>query len=179
VTLKLDNQKNGWKGVCVYHETNGDNLHCPVRALRRRYLHLRQHGAMAKTFLLAYFPMANKRADVTNKGISMALKTTATILDYPTAKGIPIKHINMHSLRSGGANALSLVGFSNTQIQKMGRWHGATFKEYIQEELASFLEGMSKQMKQKFHFVNVAGNSFNNITDNPVATNYTVNATAE
>ena len=23
-TMKLDNQKNGWKGVCVYQETNGD-----------------------------------------------------------------------------------------------------------------------------------------------------------
>jgi hypothetical protein len=22
-TLKLDNQKNGWKGVCVYHKSNG------------------------------------------------------------------------------------------------------------------------------------------------------------
>jgi hypothetical protein len=22
-TLKLDNQKNSWKGVCVYHEANG------------------------------------------------------------------------------------------------------------------------------------------------------------
>jgi hypothetical protein len=32
-TLKLDNQKNGWKGVCVYHETNGNSLNCPVRAL--------------------------------------------------------------------------------------------------------------------------------------------------
>ncbi len=29
-TLKLDNQKNGWKGVCVYHEANGDMIHCPV-----------------------------------------------------------------------------------------------------------------------------------------------------
>ena len=35
-TLKLDNQKNGWKGVCVYHEANGDNMHCPVRARARR-----------------------------------------------------------------------------------------------------------------------------------------------
>ncbi len=26
-TLKLDNQKNGWKGVCVYHEANGDPIH--------------------------------------------------------------------------------------------------------------------------------------------------------
>ena len=34
-TLKLDNQKNGWKGVCVYHESNGEAWHCPVRALAR------------------------------------------------------------------------------------------------------------------------------------------------
>jgi len=30
-TMKLDNQKNGWKGVCVYQEANGDPLDCPVR----------------------------------------------------------------------------------------------------------------------------------------------------
>ena len=36
-TLKLDNQKNGWKGVCVHHEANGDYYFCPVKALARRY----------------------------------------------------------------------------------------------------------------------------------------------
>jgi hypothetical protein len=39
-TMKLDNQKNRWKGVCVYQETNGDLLLCPVRALGQQYLHL-------------------------------------------------------------------------------------------------------------------------------------------
>jgi len=39
-TLKLDNQKNGWKGVCVHQEHNGDLYGCPVRALGRRFLHL-------------------------------------------------------------------------------------------------------------------------------------------
>jgi hypothetical protein len=150
--------------VCIYHETNGDNMHCPVHALGRRYLHLCHNGAMAKTFLSAYFPTADQRADITNEDITMALKTAATALNYPTAKGIPIDRINTHSLRSGGANALSLAGFSDTQIQKMGRWRGATFKEYIQEELASFSEEMSTQMKKKFHFVNVASNAFKDIT---------------
>ncbi len=28
-TLKLDNQKNGYKGVCIYQEANGDGTHCP------------------------------------------------------------------------------------------------------------------------------------------------------
>jgi hypothetical protein len=32
-TMKLDNQKNGWKGVCIYHEANGKEFLCPVWAL--------------------------------------------------------------------------------------------------------------------------------------------------
>ncbi len=43
-TMKLDNQKNGWKGICVYQEANGDPVSCPVRALGRRYTHLQKHG---------------------------------------------------------------------------------------------------------------------------------------
>ena len=61
---------------------------------------------------------------------------TATLLQYPSTWGIPIDRVDTHSLRSGGANALALSGYSDTQIQKMGRWKGATFKEYIREELA-------------------------------------------
>ena len=35
-TLKLNNQKNGWKRVCVYQEHNGDEKFSPVRALGGR-----------------------------------------------------------------------------------------------------------------------------------------------
>jgi len=170
-TLKLDNQKNGWKGVCVYQEGNGDLIHCPVRALGRRFLHLRKNGANKKTILSAYFYGA-KRCDVTADNISTALKLAATALEYPILKGIPIERINTHSLRSGGANALALAGYSDTQIQKMGRWRGATFKEYVRNELACFSTGMSKDMKQKFGFVNVSGNAFSDITNTCVNTDY-------
>lgn len=78
-------------------------------------------------------------------------------------KGIPIQRINTHSLRSGGANALTLAGYSDTHIQKMGRWRGATFKEYIREELAVYADGMSRNMKTKFGFVNIAGNAFHDV----------------
>jgi hypothetical protein len=115
----------------VYHEANNNATHCLIRALGRCYLHLGHHRATAKTFLSAYFNKAGQRFDITNQEISAALKMAATFLDYPTAKGIPIDQIDTHLLRSGGANALLLVGYSDTQIQKMGRWHGATFKEYI------------------------------------------------
>ena len=170
-TLKLDNQKNGWKGVCVYQECNGDPIHCPVRALGRRYLHLRKNGANKKTILSAYF-YGSKRLDVTADHISAALKLAATALEYPILKGIPIDRITTHSLRSGGANALALAGYSDTQIQKMGCWRGATFTEYVRNELACFSTGMSKDMKQKFGFVNVSGNAFSDITNTCVNADY-------
>jgi hypothetical protein len=31
--LKLDNQKNGWKGVSIYHKTNGDPFFCLIKAI--------------------------------------------------------------------------------------------------------------------------------------------------
>ncbi len=72
-TMKLNNQKNGWKGVCVYQESNGDPTHRPVRALSQRYLHLRENGASQKTVISAYFHNG-KRFDVTSDHISSALK---------------------------------------------------------------------------------------------------------
>ena len=64
------------------------------------------------------------------------------VLEYPEMRGIPIERVDTHSLRGGGANELSLNGYSDTQIQKLGSWKGKTFKEYIREELAMFAEEM-------------------------------------
>jgi hypothetical protein len=129
-TLKLDNQKNGWKGICVHQEANGESFNCPVRALARRVLHLRKKNANRKTFLSAFFS-EGACYDVCGKDVSKALMMAAAILQYPITRGISIKRIDTHSLWSGGANALALFGYWDTQIQKMGRWKGAIFKEYI------------------------------------------------
>ncbi len=113
--------------------------------------------------------------DVTNEDVSKAIKCAGLALEYPTTKGIPIARLDTHFLRSGGANALSLAGYSDTQIQKMGRWRGAMFKEYIREELACFLDGMSTSMKKQFEFINVAGNAFRKVTDELMEWDYNVN----
>ena len=175
-TLKLDNQKNGWKGVCINQEHNGDVLTCPVRALGRRYIHIRDHTPDPTAFLSTYFT-GNGRCDVSDRNISTALKMAAQVLAYPS-RGFPIDRIDTHSLRSGGANALSLAGYTDRQIQKMGRWKGATFKEYIREELHVFSQGMSHDMKHKFQFVNISGGVFHDVTEEMVATAYSVNAAA-
>ena len=130
-TMKLDNQKNGWKGVCVYHETNGEEFLCPVRALGQRHVHIQKYGGTKTTTLSSYW-IEGTRADVTAENISRALKLAATELQYPTNKGIPISRINTHSLRSGGANSLALNGYSDTQIQKNGPVAGSNVQRVYQ-----------------------------------------------
>ena len=80
----------------------------------------------------------------------------------------------------GEANALALSGYSysDTQIQKMGRWYGATFKEYIREEMHLYSEGMSKKIKHKFGFVNILARAFVNSTNTVVVMDYTTAAAA-
>ena len=93
-----------------------------VRALARCHIRLRKNGMDTKTFLSAYYDDKGLRGDITNEDVSKALKVAATVLEYPTVKGIPIDRIDTHLLQSGSANALSLSGYSDTQIQKMGQW---------------------------------------------------------
>ncbi len=100
------------------------------------------------------------------------LKMVAAALDYPSLKGVPIIRIDIHSLCSGGANVLALSGYSDMQILKMGRWKGATFMEYVREELACFSTGMSTAMEAKFGFVNVMGSLFHDITSLAIAPEY-------
>ena len=83
--------------------------------------------------------------------MSKAPKAAATVLEYPTAEGILIDHIDTHLLRSGGANALSLSGYSDTQIQKIGA--------------SVLLRRDVKEHEENFDFVNITGNAFNAITD--------------
>jgi len=172
-TMKLGNQKNGWKNVCIHHEATGDDYFCPIRALGRRFIHVRANFHSADTYLSAYW-VDGIRCDITDEDMRRALKLAAGQLEYPAERGIPIERVDTHSLRSGGANALALAGYSDTQIQKMGRWRGATFKEYVREDLACYSAGMTRSMKRTFGFVNIAGGAFNDVTTTVVATPYNV-----
>ncbi len=174
-TLKLDNQKNGWKGVWVHQEANGEAFNCPVKALAHRVIHICENGGDQKALLSAIY-VEGVRYDVTGDDISMGLKMAATLLYYPSTWGIPIKRVDTHSLHSGGANALALSGYSDIQIQKMGRWKGMTFKDYIREELACYSAGMSSKMKQNFKFVNISETAYNNVTGKCLEEYYNINS---
>jgi hypothetical protein len=102
-TLKLDNQKNGWKGVCVHQEANGEAFNCPVKALARQVIHLRKNGRYNKALLSAFY-LDRTHYDVAGEDISKGLKMAEMLLHYPETRGIPIEHIDMHSLQGSGAN---------------------------------------------------------------------------
>jgi hypothetical protein len=58
-----------------------------------------------------------------------------------------------------------LNGYSDTQIQKLGRWKGESFKEYIREELTSFSSGMSKAMKKCLKYMVVSGGAYHELPE--------------
>ena len=126
-TLKLDNKKNRWKGVRVYQEHNGYEKFILVRALGRRCVSTRKKFNNKKTYLSAYW-VGGRRKDINADNMSAALKFATTALNYSSLKGIPIDRLDTHSLRSGGANALLLAGYSDRGIQKMGIWIRGNFK---------------------------------------------------
>jgi len=119
-TLTLDNQKNGWKGVCVHHDANSVSFLFPIRALRCCYCHIQSHRQDRKTPLLAYW-VNGKTHDLTDNNLRTALKKAVGELTYPQERGIPLKRINTHSLRAGGVNPMSVNDYTDRQIQKMGQ----------------------------------------------------------
>ena len=170
-TLRLGNQKNGWKNVCVHQEANGLEHACPVKALARRVVEIREHASSRDCLLSAYWE-GGARQDVTSDDISRAVKNAAEELKYPDARNIEVDQVDTHSLRAGGANALHHAGYSDRQIMKMGRWKSKTFLEYIREELGIFSEGMSRRMSQSFKYVNITGDRWSDVTDAVVVSDY-------
>ena len=56
VTLKLENQNNGWKGICVEHHVNGEKIMCVVCAIGCCYCYKRKaQGGDWKISLSAYW----------------------------------------------------------------------------------------------------------------------------
>jgi hypothetical protein len=157
-TLRISNQKNGHKGACVHHSAiDGSPFACPVRALGRRYIHMRANDKTGKAFICSFWDAAG-HGNVTENHIRYAVKFAAKALGYPD-RGIPLDRIDTHSLRSGGACALKLAGHDDVEIRKMGRWapKSQAFLEYIQQQLSTFAKGMATNMSRIATFTNVEG----------------------
>ena len=78
-TLKLYNEKNGWKGVCVHQNANGEKFMCVVCAIGRRYCYIRKaSGGDWKIRISAYWDDSKICCDITDEDIRRNIKFAAT-----------------------------------------------------------------------------------------------------
>ncbi len=85
-------------------------------------LHIRDQVPGNSSIFLSKVFQATAHTDVSDKHIQAVLKLVVVALEYHTTWGISIDRIDTHSLRIGGANAQLFMGYSDRQIQKLGRW---------------------------------------------------------
>ena len=78
--------------------------------------------------------------------------------------GFNKEDIGLHSIRSGGAMAMFLLGTSIAIIQRVGRWSSEAFLEYIREQVETFTLDVSKNMIRYEEFFNLSNDKQNNST---------------
>ena len=125
-TLRLDNQKNGIRGSLIHRDAMRDADACPVKALVRRFVHLRDHGAHKHELLCTYWDELGNKLHVRDSDILQAVRATVVQLKLDK-NGIIPERVGTHSLRAGGAMALKFAGADRDDIKKMGRWSSDTF----------------------------------------------------
>ena len=90
----------------------------------RQYIHIRNnigsYKEAHKTYLLACW-IDGTWFNVTNQDISAVLKEAARVLQYLKLRGIHKDDIDTHSLWTGGANALALLGVFRPTDSKHGQ----------------------------------------------------------
>ena len=138
-TPKLDNQKNGWKGVCVHQETNGELFIRPFKALTRMVLHLREYNAVGKTLLSAFFHLGVHH-EVLGNDISKGLKLAAQILQYPTTRGYQSNE-SIHTPFGAGAQMHWLYQATPIHKYKNGTMERSNFQRIYSQGASMLLGG--------------------------------------
>jgi hypothetical protein len=128
VTLRFSRQKNGTENEIIGHARSGHFTTCPVHALIRRSVHLRQHNALPTTPLCTVY-IHNTPIVVTSTILTQHLRQAATILLPST--GFPPKDISARALRAGGAMALLCAQVDSDVIKLIGRWKSDQMLRYL------------------------------------------------
>jgi hypothetical protein len=124
VTMKLDNQQNGWKGVCSYQEANGDplprNVIVPMMPTppqaqawgcynKNCYLSVLLYGkAILRDLLLLSSVLRSKPA--------------ACTFEYPLVMDIPINRINAQKWGYGASLGGALCFINNPTLTAYQLW---------------------------------------------------------
>ena len=153
-TLKITNQKNGRMGDVIHQEAVKDAEFNFMTALGNQVATILENGGTNDTLLCTYYVDGEEHC-VQRKDIVRAVRQAAKALHLERC-AIDPDLVGSHSLRAGGAMALKLHGYSDTTIQKFGRWTSNTFMMYVHTQIAHLSKGVSKSMSTPLPFTNIA-----------------------
>ena len=143
-TLTFTDQKNGVRGEVIGLGRSGDPFVCPVLALIRRVIHLREHSAPMSTPLAKVYHTTNAKSKVTPTLITKTLRDAVRYLG--TDLGFLPEDVSARSLRAAGATAL-LVGKVDTNIiTLLGRWRSDEMLRYLHLQAEPIMRDFSKLM---------------------------------
>lgn len=127
--LLFTNQKNSEKDEALLHGNTTEPLLSPLKAVRRRVEHLRNHQASPDTPLHTVYLRNGQTKRVRSKHITRALRASCKVLG--TELGITYNEISARALRAGGAMALLRARVDPTIIRMRGRWKSWTMIQYL------------------------------------------------
>lgn len=143
VSLTFTTQKNGTRGELIGHGLSGAPIACPVRAVARRVLYLRQYNAPFSTPLCA---VGAALLPIVPSQLTQLLRTAVISTIDPI--GISPTDINAKSLRSTGAMALLNRDVDHDNIQLIGRWKSDSMLRYLHVQAHDLMSGYSSVMLQ-------------------------------
>ena len=129
VHLEFTDQKNGEKGESISHGDTAEEIVTPLKAVRRRVQHLRQHQAPPNTPLHTVFLENSKTTAVRAGDITNALRHSCKCIGKRL--GITSSEISARALRAGGAMALLRAKVDPVLIRLQGRWKSWTMIRYL------------------------------------------------
>ena len=140
-SLTFTGQKNGVRGEVIGLACSGDPVLCPVQAVIRRVLYLRQNGALPTTPLAHVF---NSTGLVTAASITTCIRNAVTELG-PTL-GFLSHEVSARCLRAAGATALLLAQVDTDIIRLIGRWKSDEMLRYLHVQAYPLMRNYSQQM---------------------------------
>ena len=151
-TMKITNQKNGRMGQTLHQQSTGSNG--AVAGLARRVHHILSNGGNEHSLLCDVYKNGHWTS-VTGQHMVTAIRETVKMLQLHN-NGYDPDMVGAHSLRAGGAMALKLMGYKDSDIRKFGRWTSDTWQMYIHSQIGQLSDGVAQKMSTHMPFVNVA-----------------------
>ena len=140
-SLTFTNQKNGVRGEVIGLACSGDPYVCPVQAIIRRVLYLRQHSAPGTTPLARVF---NTTHPVTPSVLTECIRESVTYLG-PSLGFLP-HEVSARCLRAAGATALLLAKVDPDVIRLIGRWRSDEMLRYLHVQAYPLMRNYARQM---------------------------------